>query len=54
MKRPLLIALIAAIVVGAGSGLAAMNNACKRSHHSWCASNYSLIEEAAPAALVLE
>jgi hypothetical protein len=43
MKSPLLIALIAAIVIGAGGGLAAMNNACKKSHHSWCASSYSLL-----------
>jgi hypothetical protein len=43
MKRPLLIALIAVIVLGAGSGLAAMHNACKKGHHSWCASSYSLL-----------
>jgi len=42
MKSPLLNALIAAIVVDAGGGLAAKNNACKKSHHAWCASNYSL------------
>ena len=42
MKTPLLIVLIAAIVIGAGGGLAAMNNACKKSHHPWCAPNYSL------------
>jgi len=38
MKSPLLIALIAVIVLGAGSGLAAMNKACKNSHHCWSAS----------------
>jgi hypothetical protein len=43
MRNPLLIVFIAAIVLGAGAGLAAMNNACKTSHHSWCASNYSLL-----------
>ena len=43
MKSPVLIALIAAIVIGAGGGLAAMNNACIKGHHSWCASNYSLL-----------
>jgi L-lactate permease len=35
MKAPLLIVLGAAPV--ASSGLAIMNNACKSSHHSWCA-----------------
>jgi hypothetical protein len=45
MKSPLSIALIviAVIIIGAGGGLAAMNNACKTGHHSWCASNYSLL-----------
>jgi hypothetical protein len=38
-----LIALIATIVPGAGGGLATMNSACKTSHHSWCASNYSVL-----------
>jgi hypothetical protein len=42
-KRLLLIALIAVIFIGAGAGLTAMNNACKKGHHSWCASNYSLM-----------
>jgi hypothetical protein len=41
MKTPLLIVLIA-VIIGAGGGLAAMNNACKKSHHPWCAPNYSL------------
>ena len=45
MKSPLLIALIAAIVIGAGGGLAAMNNACKKSHHPWCASIMATIAE---------
>jgi len=36
MKTPLLIVL-AAIVFVTGSTLAIMNNACKSSHHSWCA-----------------
>jgi hypothetical protein len=46
MKSPLLIALTAAIVLVAGSGLAAMNHACKNSYHSWCASNYSPVRHA--------
>jgi hypothetical protein len=37
MKNPLLIVL-AVVVLGAGSVLAVMNNACKSSHHAWCAS----------------
>ena len=36
MKTPLLIVL-AVVVLGAGSALAIMNNACKSSHHAWCA-----------------
>ena len=36
MKTPLLMVLGAAVLL-AGSGLAIMNNACKSSHHSWCA-----------------
>ena len=36
MKTPLLIALVA-VVFGVGSTLAIMNNACKSSHHAWCA-----------------
>jgi hypothetical protein len=36
MKAPLLIVLTAVVFV-AGSALAIMNNACKSSHHSWCA-----------------
>jgi hypothetical protein len=35
MKTPLLIVL-AVVVLGAGSALAVMNNACKSSHHTWC------------------
>jgi hypothetical protein len=37
MKNPLIIALVTAVVLGTGSTLAAMNHACKSSHHSWCA-----------------
>jgi hypothetical protein len=36
MKIRLLIALTL-VALGAGSALAVMNNACKSSHHSWCA-----------------
>jgi hypothetical protein len=36
MKTPLLIVL-AVVVLRAGSTLAVMNNACKSSHHAWCA-----------------
>jgi hypothetical protein len=36
MKTPLLIVLAAA-VLGAGSALAMMNNACKSNHYTWCA-----------------
>ena len=36
MKTPLLI-VVAAIVFVTGSTLGIMNNACKSSHHSWCA-----------------
>ena len=36
MKTPLLIVL-AVVVLGAGSALTVMNNACKSGHHVWCA-----------------
>lgn len=36
MRAPLLIVL-AVVVLGTGSTLAVMNNACKSSHHAWCA-----------------
>jgi len=36
MKAPLLV-VMGVVVLVAGSGLAIMNNACKSSHHGWCA-----------------
>jgi hypothetical protein len=36
MKAPLLI-LMGVVMLVAGSGLAIMNNACKSTHHGWCA-----------------
>jgi hypothetical protein len=36
MKAPLLV-VIGVVVLVAGSGLAILNNACKNSHHGWCA-----------------
>jgi hypothetical protein len=46
MKSPLLIVLTAAVVLlGTGSTLALMNNACKTSHHSWCAPSSDLRHE---------
>ena len=36
MKTPLIIVLVAVVLVIV-STLAVMNNACKRSHHAWCA-----------------
>jgi hypothetical protein len=36
MKTPVLIVL-GALALVAGGGLAIMNNACKSSHHTWCA-----------------
>lgn len=36
MKTPFLIVL-AVVVLGTGSALAIMNNACKSDHHAWCA-----------------
>ncbi len=36
MKTRLLIVLTL-VVLGVGSTLATMNNACKSSHHTWCA-----------------
>jgi hypothetical protein len=35
MKTTLLIVLTV-VVLGTGSALAVMNNACKSSHHAWC------------------
>jgi hypothetical protein len=42
MKTPLVITLAMAVVLGTGSALAAMNYACKSSHHSWCAPSSSI------------
>jgi hypothetical protein len=36
MNTPLLIVLTV-VVLGAGSAMAVMNNACKSNPHSWCA-----------------
>ncbi len=36
MKTRLLI-VVTVTVLGAGSALAIMNNACKSGHHAWCA-----------------
>jgi hypothetical protein len=36
MNAPLLI-VTGLVVLVAGSGLAILNNACKNSHHGWCA-----------------
>ena len=38
MKTPVLIVLTV-IALGTGGVLAIMNNACKSSHHAWCAPN---------------
>jgi predicted ribosomally synthesized peptide with SipW-like signal peptide len=38
MKIPVLIVL-ALVLLGTGGTLAFMNNACKSSQHSWCASD---------------
>ena len=37
MKSPLLIVLTAVVLLGTGSTLAMLNNACKSGHHAWCA-----------------
>ena len=37
MKRHLLFALTVVVLLGSGSTLAIMNDACKTSHHPWCA-----------------
>jgi hypothetical protein len=42
MKTPVVIALAVAVVLGAGSGLAAMNHACKTGQHAWCAPSSTL------------
>jgi hypothetical protein len=36
MTSPLVIVLVAVVLVTVGT-LAVMNNACKRSQHTWCA-----------------
>jgi hypothetical protein len=38
MKNPVWIVLTTVVVL-LGAGLAMMNNACKSSHHTWCAPN---------------
>ena len=42
MKTPLWIALTLVVVLGAGSGLAVLNQACKTGHHTWCAPESSI------------
>jgi len=37
MKTPLFLIVLTVFVLAAGSTLAVMNNACKSSHHAWCA-----------------
>src|SRR6516165_7329428 len=37
MKIPLFVAVTAVVLLATGSVLAVMNNACKTSHHPWCA-----------------
>jgi hypothetical protein len=39
MKIPLFVAVTAVVLLATGSVLAVMNNACKTSHHPWCAPN---------------
>ena len=39
MKTPLVIVLMA-LVLGVGSTLAFMNNACKSGQHGWCSSDF--------------
>lgn len=46
MKIPLLIVLTAVVLLGTGSVLAIMNNACKTNHHSWCAPSSEFRHEA--------
>jgi hypothetical protein len=48
MKTPLLIVL-AVVVLGTGSALAIMNNACKSSHYAWCAPDSSTAKSASEA-----
>jgi hypothetical protein len=36
MKTPLVMIIVALIVLGAGSALATLNNACKSGPHAWC------------------
>jgi hypothetical protein len=35
--RTSLLVIVMLVVLGAGSALAFMNNACKKNHHPWCA-----------------
>jgi hypothetical protein len=35
--KTLLLVVLAVIALGTGSALAIMNDACKSSHHAWCA-----------------
>ncbi len=37
VMKMLLLIVVAVVVLGAGSALAVMNNACKSTHHAWCA-----------------
>jgi hypothetical protein len=46
MRNPVLIVLTAVVLLGTGTTLAVMNNACKTGHHAWCAPNPDMRHEA--------
>jgi hypothetical protein len=41
MRTPAIIFVV--VLLAAGGTLAVMNNACKTSHHSWCAPTASVV-----------
>jgi hypothetical protein len=45
MKTPLAIILAAVVLVAVGTTLATIKNACKSSHHGWCAPRSSLRQD---------
>jgi hypothetical protein len=48
MKAPMIWIVLTAVISVTGSALALMNNACKSSHHAWCAPVSSIRHHAEP------
>jgi hypothetical protein len=40
--KTLLLIVLTVVVLGVGSALAIMNNACKANHHTWCSPAFNM------------